>query len=44
MMIFLQMDNTDIVLQANSCVKYSEGQKPRDKIWQTDIDQNDKSW
>ena len=30
MMIFLQMNNTDIVLQANSCVKSSKGQKPRD--------------
>ena len=30
MMIFLQMNDTDIVLQANSWVKSSEGQKPRD--------------
>jgi len=30
MMIFLQVNDTDIVLQANSCVKPSEGQKPRD--------------
>ena len=30
MTIFLQVNDTDIVLQANSCVKSSEGQKPRD--------------